>query len=417
MLHRRNKNLRVVSESGDPTDAIIDQIMTELNSEDNPVENMEAQIKQHKIRFRRRIIIAGAAVVAAAVGIYLLIHLQTYTEARVSDTYTIKGAANNSYEEFADGVLKYSRDGVAYLNHKGEEEWNQPYQIKNPFIDVCQESAALADKGGNDIMVFKKDGLKGEIHTTLPIENVSVSGQGIVSVILKNESSPKVICYDTAGNVLVEIKASLAGAGYPVDVALSEDGEVMLVSYLYTQDGKITSKAVYYNFGEAGEEKADRQVASKEYEGTIMPSAFFMKGKTSAVVGDDRLVIYKGLDKPEEQVSVRIKKEIKSVFHNEKYIGMVLKNEGKEGYELRLYNAKGRQIMTKDFTGDYSEVKLSGSQVIMYDGKKCTIFLRTGVKKFDGELKSNIMEMFPIAGVNKYIVMNADGMEVVRLVK
>ena len=53
----------------------------------------------------------------------------------------------------------------------------------------------------------------------------------------------------------------------------------------------------------------------------------------------------------------------------------------------------------------------------MYDGKKCTIFLRTGVKKFDGELKSNIMEMFPIAGVNKYIVMNADGMEVVRLVK
>lgn len=417
MLHRRNKNLRVVSESGDPTDAIIDQIMTELNSEDNPVENMEEQIRQHKARFRRRIIIAVSAVVAAAVGIYLLIHLQTYTKARVSDTYAIKGAGNNSYEEFADGVLKYSRDGVSYLNHKGEEEWNQPYQIQNPSVDVCGDSAALADKGGNSIMIFHKGGLKGEIHTTLPIEKISVSGQGIVSAILKNESSPKVICYDTAGNVLVEIKASLSGSGYPVDVALSENGEVMLVSYLYTQEGKITSKAVYYNFGEAGEEKADHQVASKEYEGTIFPSAFFMKGETSTVVGDDRLVVYKGLDEPKEQVDVKIEKEIKSVFHSEKYIGMVLKNEGKEGYELRLYNTSGRQVMSKDFTGDYSQVKLSKSQVIMYDGKKCTIFLRTGVRKFDGEMKSNILEMFPIAGVNKYIVMNADGMEVVRLVK
>lgn len=417
MLHRRNKNLRVVGESEDPTDAIIEQIMTELNSEDSPAEDIEGQIRQHKARTRRRIVIAAAAVLAAAAGIYLLIHLQTYTEARVSDTYKIKGAANNNYKEFADGVLKYSRDGVAYLNHKGEEEWNQPYQIKNPFIDVCEESAALADKGGNDIMVFQKEGLKGEIHTTLPIEKVSVSGQGIVGVILKNESSPKVICYDTAGNVLVELKASSAGSGYPVDVALSEDGEVLIVSYLYTHDGKLTSKVSYYNFGEAGEEKTDHQVASKEYEGTIMPSVFFMKGDTSAIVGDDRLVIYKGLDEPKEQAEVEIKKEIKSLFHNQKYIGMVLKNEGKEGYELRLYNTDGRQVMSKDFTGDYSKVKLCGSQVLMYDGKKCTVFLRTGVRKFKGELQSNILEIFPIAGVNKYIVMNADGMEVVRLVK
>lgn len=417
MLHRRNKNLRVVSKSGDPTDEIIDQIMTELNSEDNPIEYMGEQIKQRKTRFRRRVIISVAAVLAAVVGVYLLIHLQTYTAARASDTYAIKGAANNSYEEFAGGVLKYSRDGVAYLNHKGEEEWNHPYQIKNPSLDVCEESAALADKGGNDIMVFQKGGLKGEIHTTLPIEKISVSEQGIVSAILKNESAPKVICYDTAGNVLVEMKASLAGSGYPVDVALSADGEVMLVSYLYTQNGKISTRIVYYNFGQAGEEKADHQVAAKEYEGTIMPSAFFMKGKISAVAGDDRLVIYKGLDKPEEQVTVEIKKEIKSVFHNDKYIGMVLKNEGKEGYELRLYNTGGRQIMSEDFTGDYSKTKLCNSQVIMYDGKKCRIFLRTGVRKFDGELRSNILEMFPVAGVNKYIVMNADGMEAVRLVK
>ena len=96
---------------------------------------------------------------------------------------------------------------------------------------------------------------------------------------------------------------------------------------------------------------------------------------------------------------------------------MILKNEGKEGYELRLYNAGGKRAMSEDFTGDYKNVKICGSQVIMYDGKKCGIFMRSGVQRFSGEMDNNILEIFPVAGVNKYIVMNANGMEKVRLVK
>ena len=37
-------------------------------------------------------------------------------------------------------------------------------------------------------MVVQEDGIKGEIETTLPIEKIAVSRQGIVSAILKNES-------------------------------------------------------------------------------------------------------------------------------------------------------------------------------------------------------------------------------------
>lgn len=417
MLHKKNKNLHVVDENADPTDKIIDKIITELNSEDSLLADIEEQVKAHKKKFRHRTIIIVLSVVTVIVAVYLLIHLQTYTKARVLDSYQSTGSAANNYVQFSEGVLKYSRDGIAYLNQKGEEVWNQPYQIKNPFIQVGEDSAVLADKGGNDIMVFQKDGLKGEIHTTLPIEKVTVSKQGIVGAVLKNESSPKVICYDTAGNILVEHKASMAGVGYPIDISLSEDGEVLLVSYLFMQDGKVTSKIMYYNFGSAGEDKPDHLVTSKEYEDTIMPTTFFINKKTSVIVGDNRLVIYKGLDDPKEQVSVKIGKEIKSVFHNNRYIGMVLKNERKEGYELRIYNANGSQIMSKDFTGDYSNVKISGSQIIMYDGKNCSIFTKTGIHKFKGELKNNILEIFPIPGVNKYIVMNADGMEVIRCVK
>ena len=43
--------------------------------------------------------------------------------------------------------------------------------------------------------------------------------------------------------------------------------------------------------------------------------------------------------------------------------------------------------------------------------------MRNGIQKFAGETDNNIMEIFPIAGVNKYIVMSANGMEKIRLVK
>lgn len=402
MIHWEKKNLRIVRE---------------LKKSDQPkTEEQEQFEKARKKRWKKTALIA-AVVVALAVGVYLLINLQTYTSARALDTYTVSGASGSAYEQFADGVLKYSRDGISYLNLHGEEMWNQPYQMKNPVVDVNGSSAAVADKGGNAVLVFNEEGVRGETQTNLPIERVRVSEQGIVSVILTDENEARVLCYDAAGNLLVENKTSMNGTGYPLDVALSPDGETMQVLYLYTEAGAVKSRVIYYNFGESGEEKTDHLVAQMEYEDTVMASGFFMDEKISVAVGDNRLTIYRGGNVPEETENIEIKKQIKSVFHNEKYIGMVLKNEGKEGYELRLYNTRGQVAMSENFTGDYSHVKLCGSQVIMYDGKNCSIFTRGGIRKFDGEMNSNILEIFPVPGVNKYIVMNENGLEVVRLVK
>ncbi len=67
----------------------------------------------------------------------------------------------------------------------------------------------------------------------------SVSEQGIVSAILKSDTAMKVICYDTAGNILVDNNIT-SRSGYPVDVALSANGQMMQVLYLYTQDHRWT---------------------------------------------------------------------------------------------------------------------------------------------------------------------------------
>lgn len=417
MIHHKIRGLRVVKDGEKAEDTVVETIMAELDKEDLTAEEIETYVREHRTKRRRKMLLGIAAVLVLAVAVFLFVYLQTYTSVRVSDNHKISGASDSSYEEFAGGVLKYSRDGVSYLDKNGEEQWNQPCQIKSPFVDVNEVSAVVADKGGNDIMIVQKDGVRGEIQTTLPIEKVSVSEQGIVCAILKNGNSPSVVCYDAAGNILVEHKTSMNGTGYPLDAAISANGEVMQVVYLYVQEGEIVSRVGYYNFGETGEEKTDHEVTYKEYEDSVIASGFFLNQSVSAVVGDNCLTIFKGKEEPEEVTTVTIKKEIESVFHNEKYIGMILKNEGKSGYELCLFNASGKKILSEDFTGSYKNAKISGSQIILYDGKKCSIFLKNGIHRFEGEMGNSIMEIVPVFGVNKYIVMNANGMEEIRLVK
>lgn len=419
MAERKNRNLYVVGEPEERMDKSVNMIVGKPGGEDGvlPEEADEPDGRKRKKKRGRKIWIAAVSALAALFALFLLVQLQTYSSVQVSDVYSSNGADSGSYSQFAGGALKYSRDGISYLNQKGEEQWNQPYQIKSPFVEVNSVSGAVADKGGNDIYVFREDGIKGEIHTTMPIQKLAVSEQGIVCAILKDEDTPRIICYDTAGNILVEHKTSLTGTGYPLDVSISPDGEIMQAVYLYTQSGKIVSRVAYYNFGEEGEGKTDHQVTYQEYEGAVMAQGFFLSEDASVVIGDGQMAVYKGKDVPEEIQTVKIDKEIKSAFHNGKYVGMVLKNEGKGGYELRLYNASGKQVMSKDFTGDYSNIKLYGSQVVMYDGQRCAIFMRSGVMRFQGEMDGQILEIFPVMGVNKYIVINANGIEHIRLVK
>lgn len=418
MKHKKKTDFHVVQNTEDVTDLVIDKVLAELREEDGIQEDIEEQVRQHKKNRRIRITAISTLTLVAAITIFLIIHLQTYTSARVITKYENGSDGNVNYIQFADGILKYSKDGIALVNRKGKETWNQPYQIKNPIVDTYfDEAAVVADKGGNTMMVLDREGLKGEIQTTLPVEKAVVSAQGIVCAVLKNDTSPKIICYDAAGNLLVELATSLTGTGYPMDVGISEDGKLLLVSYLCVQDGKLVTKVKYYNFEGEKDRIQDYEVTGDDYENVVAPSAFFMNLKTSVVVGDDRMFFYSGEGKPKLEETVLLNKKIKSVFHSSRYVGLILKNERKAGYELCLFNASGKKVMSEEFTGDFSNVKISGNQVLMYDGKKCSVYTRTGIHKYDGELDSNILEIFPVVGVNKYIVISTNGMDVIRFVK
>lgn len=375
------------------------------------------KIRRFRYAKMRRILVIVILILLAVCGTYLLLNNQSYSKARTSVQYPGDISDTSRYAQFADGIVRYNRDGVAFLNKKNEEKWMQPAQIKNPVIAVKEDSFAVADNGGNNILVFSEEGLKGEIETTMPIEKLTVSDQGIVSVLLRNETAPSIVTYDAAGNILAEMEVSLGTTGYPTAMEISDDGNTLAVSYLFLKGTAVNSRVVYYNFGEVGQSKTDNIVSSEEYENTIMGDMFFMGGGRSVVVGDNCFVIYKGTDEPEKEKTVTLDQEIQSVFHSDQYIGFVLLNREKSGYELRLYNRIGEQMISREIPGKYNNVKIDGDEVIMYDGDRCCIVTATGIIKYKGSLDVEAQEVFKAFGLNRYYVMSVDELRVIYLTK
>lgn len=380
-----------------------------------------SEIMRRVRRFRhekvRRILVIAVLISLAVCGTYLLLKNQVYGTARTSVQYSGNISDTSNYAQFAGGIVRYNRDGVAFLDKKNEEQWIQPTQIQNPVIIVRDESFAVADNGGNSILVFSEEGLKGEIETTLPIEKITISDQGIVSALLRNETTPTIMTYDATGNILAEMQISTGTTGYPTAMEMSDDGNTLAVSYLFFEGTAIKSRVVYYNFGEAGQSNADNIVLSEEYDNTIMGDIFFMGGGRSVAVGDNSLVICRGTDAPEVETTITLDQEIQSVFHSDQYIGLILLNREKSGYELRLYNRIGEQIVSREIPGKYDNVKIDGDEIIMFDGSRCCIATVTGIIKFEGDLDVDVLEMFRAFGVNRYYVMSVDELRVIYLTK
>ncbi|MEE1315063.1 MAG: DUF5711 family protein [Faecalimonas sp.] len=370
-----------------------------------------------RMRLWLRIGIVVFIVLVALVGIWHWIAHTSYTYVDTVKKYAGESSADGQYIAYSNGLLEYGRDGIAMLTMEGEELWNQPCQMGNPIAETCDDTAVVADKGGTAIYVFRKNGLKGEIQTTRPIERIAVSGQGIVAAILQDEETPRVMCYDAKGNVLVEHAASLKNIGYPVDLSISQDGNTLLVSYLCTDGNSIYTKVRFYHFGESAESVKDHVVAEKEYADAIAPTVEFLDDDTSVLVLDNALVFYRGLKEPEEIAVVPLKQQIQSVAYNEEYVALVLKGKGKAEYDLCLYRTDGKLLMSTGFDGEYTNIKVADSQILLYEEGQCMIFHRNGTCKFRGVIEGGVADLYPLRGLNKYLMINAEGFEEIRLAK
>ena len=130
-----------------------------------PDDLSEIMKKVHKFRRAkvRRILVLIVLIILAVCGTYLLLKNQSYGHARTAAEYSSDISDTSNYAQFANGIVRYNRDGVAFLNNKNEEQWIQPTQLQNPVITVKEESFSVAGYGGNNMFVLSAGGGGGGI--------------------------------------------------------------------------------------------------------------------------------------------------------------------------------------------------------------------------------------------------------------
>ena len=348
-------------------------------------------------------------------GHYILLTNQYFSYARVTSIYPHRTSEQNRYEAFSGGIVRYNRDGVMFLNSRNQEVWIHSGQFANPVFEKNGDSFIIADRGGNNVKVFNRHGLQGEFETFLPIERAAVSSQGIVSAILRNDNSPLIVTYDMAGTILVEQHVPFATMGYPTALALSDDGTVLVVAYLSINGARLTSRVVHYNFTNPEEASPELIVGIDVFEDTVVADIVSMGEDTFAVITDGAFIIYEGDVSPSITAEVNFEREVRSVFNGERHLGYIVPKLEGPGYELRLFDLTGQEVVSLDFVGEYSSTRMIGNDIIMFDGMDIFIISRWGVVRFQGSIDANPMLIKPAFGINRYHVMTASDMLTISL--
>lgn len=392
-----------------------------LSSETSPGKDLpEGNLKeQRQIRYRNRLI--GKSVVLVLVlgvifGFALYNKMHTFNDYTVLASYENEAVSGTGYEAVGKYIYRYNADGVSCVDRKNVMKWSVTFSMQAPISDVCGETMVIAEQQGNQVYIVNKDGLVGNFETLLPILKVRVSNQGVVAVVLQEDAVTWVNLYEADGSAIASNKTTVAESGYPLDIALSPDGQKLAVSYLKVSEGIMQSDVVFYHFGTAGQGKENHIVSSANYQERVIPEIYFTDNSTAVAITDNGYIVFNGSNSPEKSVAVSFDEEIVSTFHDEDRIGFLFRST-EEGYSWRmvLYSYRGRRKLSKNINASFDHIKMQNGQIIMYNESGCDIFTTAGYLRFSSAYEKEIADVFYFAQFRKYLIVTRESFDLIRI--
>lgn len=380
--------------------------------------SQDVLVMEERRRRRRRIFLTclgGIAITALILVVLVNQYINhQYNSYRVERSISVKNSSAMQYQPYAGGVIKYSRDGVSAINASGKDLWNGSYDMDHPEVDVCGTSAVVADIGGKKLYVYteKENGI--EMAMDYKILQASISEQGVVAVMLEDTTSNMIHVYDPYGDkLLVEIPTNVE-KGYPVAMDISLDGTSVAVSYVCVTSGVVESRVAFYNFTNVGE-NTNCLVGAQEYKDRVVSEVRYLNDSQVCLFHEQGYSIWSNLKKPEEVAKQDFKKEILSGFCDTDYVGVVLADAGEEQGQMKVYNLKGKEIMSRKISTEYNHITMSGKEILVNTATDCSVYLVNGVQKWKCSTKKKIVQFLPAEGMNRYFLITDTGIDKIKL--
>ena len=380
---------------------------------------MKIKQKMKELRGKKALLLTAGIIIVCVFliigGKYLMDHW-TYSGYKVVTETVQEDTISTNYIEFGDNILKYGGDEVSLLSRQGEILWNEPQTIDNPMVDICGEYCVVYGKNGTTMSVFNMSGKKGSIQTGMPVLKAKVAGQGVVAAVLEDGETTWINLYDVDGEEIVTGKTRVDSPGYPVDLAISDNGLLLCVSYLKVENNKPASYVAFYNFGNTGQNQMDNMVSGYTYAGTLVPDVEYLGNSRAVAFRDDGFEIYQGKQIPEEVKTVKVEDEILAVCSDDSYIGIVCRETGKSSdYRMDIYNSRGELECSTGVDMAFDHMAISKDQILLYNNNEFAVYTTKGVCRYQGAIKEGTLQSFFKVARNRYMAVLDGGVETIKL--
>ena len=183
------------------------------------------------VRPKKSVVIAGIVLTAGAAVIFGVInHVdQNY---RLLSSVENEDTQSSEYLQFGNDLLKYGDESVSILSQSGETLWSQTYEMSSPASSIRGDTAVIYDRRGTSMYVIQTDGPVGPVAADFPIVKAEVAENGSVAAILEDGEKTWINYYASDGSLIVENQTRMENNGYPLELAVSPNGEVIGVSFL-----------------------------------------------------------------------------------------------------------------------------------------------------------------------------------------
>ena len=357
--------------------------------------------------YRALLIIAAVAVVAIIIRLQYVNHV--YTSYTVVSSVERAKASDASDMRLGSSILTYSKDGAHLTDASGNVPWNQTYEIQDITMDAKGSVVGIGNYNGRDIYILDEQRQLCKISTTMPIRNVVVSENGNSTVVIYDTDVTYIDTYDSAGNLLYSGQAHMSGSGYPAALALSPNGKMLAVAYLYVDAGTVKTTVAFYNFGPVGDNYKDYLVGGHDYTDTIVAEVGFLSNSCAYAVADNRLMFYTGDEQPsfKTQYLEYADKEIRSVYSGNGHLGIIVGSDKEEyKYRMDVYDATGSLTGNFYFSTEYADVFFEKNDFVIYNEAECLIRTYDGKTKFEGSFDSAVNVMLPTDKAYRYVIAN-----------
>lgn len=378
--------------------------------------NYREKIKSHKFTIFYRTVLVIILVMTIGAALYVQWKNKIYTENTVVFSTEVHITQDSTLVPFSGYLLTYSKDGAGCMDIRGNAVWNQTFEMQNPIVDVCQNVAAIGDYNGRTIYVMSTTGVMGSITTNRPVRDFCVASNGVVAAVLDDTDTTWIYLYDPQGKELVYFRTTMKDSGYPVNVAISQNGELVCVSYLFVDSGQMKSSVAFYNFGAVGKNNVNNYVSGYDYANSVVPLVRFLDNGSVFGVSDDRIMFFSGAQKPTSVAEKLLEDDVQGVYYGDEYIGLVFNSTQSDSrYRLDVYHKSGELRQTIEFDIDFRDILFHEDQIIIYNESECRIYNSGGAEKYSGSFSKTVLLLIPQSSMRRYMVVTPDSIDTIEL--